>query len=534
VSLCIQSLLEKVKNHVVFSHLPHPHRDVDRLGFAEELSAGIDSHLCEDGNEDYAFRQTGLLILCHGEEAEKLLSASPVCSGIVAVGGGKDVSVLAAASEINTLILDDSVHLLRVFSMLQRAFDEHAQWKAALKERRVHGNDVGGMLKACAQYLAFPFCVVDKKLLRLAPAISTGISAEEFQKIAPALREAIQEKGNGTPGNVRHADDSASTACELEFRVGGKAFRAHLLHAANIFWGGFIFEEELRLDSGCTMETVMYASDEIMAFLLKEEHLSKSRDGTFKNFFIDVINGVWKSNNVIQNSIKSVNLSNKSAYYYGHIISKNLYIGENKYIDIVNSIKNIIHKIEYVIHSDTLHILVGVDKDSNINIDSLRSILTPIAKKFSVLIGLINRFNEFLYIYLCRSHPALALQIGQYINPEYYVHPYSFYVIYEILIFCSSHMDLKKFIHPTIHKLWLHDKKTGSEYVPTLLAYFNSDRKIVKAANHLGIHKNTFLYRMDKIKQISRMDFTQQYRTIHFIVSCSICKLLNRNQNNTQ
>ena len=75
-------------------------------------------------------------------------------------------------------------------------------------------------------------------------------------------------------------------------------------------------------------------------------------------------------------------------------------------------------------------------------------------------------------------------------------------------------------IHPDILCLQQHDATHHTAYIATLDAYFQAGRNALKAAQNLHIHKSTFFYRLDKIKEAT--DFTLDNEAILFAYELSL------------
>jgi len=66
-----------------------------------------------------------------------------------------------------------------------------------------------------------------------------------------------------------------------------------------------------------------------------------------------------------------------------------------------------------------------------------------------------------------------------------------------------SHPSLRL---PAIAALRMHDADHGSELVATLGAYLDAFGNVATAAGRLGVHVNTFRYRLRRVVELSRLD----------------------------
>ena len=76
----------------------------------------------------------------------------------------------------------------------------------------------------------------------------------------------------------------------------------------------------------------------------------------------------------------------------------------------------------------------------------------------------------------------------------------------EMLDICNDHVNLINYCHPMIWALWEHDQAHDSELVETLFAYMQNGCNTARTAALLSLHKNTLLYRLGRIKEITGND----------------------------
>lgn len=67
--------------------------------------------------------------------------------------------------------------------------------------------------------------------------------------------------------------------------------------------------------------------------------------------------------------------------------------------------------------------------------------------------------------------------------------------------------DIKDYCYSVLMPLIDSDKNHGTEYVKTLEMYLESNCSMVKAAESMFIHRNTMVYRIEKIKNMLDIDF---------------------------
>lgn len=73
--------------------------------------------------------------------------------------------------------------------------------------------------------------------------------------------------------------------------------------------------------------------------------------------------------------------------------------------------------------------------------------------------------------------------------------------------------------HPIVHMLEIIDQSTHGELCKTLLEYLLNERSVNRTAQKLFVHKNTIVYRIDKIKSLELADFENADERQYIILS---------------
>ena len=93
---------------------------------------------------------------------------------------------------------------------------------------------------------------------------------------------------------------------------------------------------------------------------------------------------------------------------------------------------------------------------------------------------------------------------------------------YYFMVRLSRDRLLRSLCSPDAEKLLEHDKENGSELFDTYLAFLLNDRNLVKTAKELNIHRNTLVYRIEKIREIVSSDDEDYVQKLHLLVSMLI------------
>ena len=80
------------------------------------------------------------------------------------------------------------------------------------------------------------------------------------------------------------------------------------------------------------------------------------------------------------------------------------------------------------------------------------------------------------------------------------------FAVYQLLSEHVSKSALRRFRQSSIGPLLRHDEKNGTQFVETLEKYFQTNCSISDAAKEMYIHRNTYIYRLEKIKTLLGVD----------------------------
>lgn len=101
-----------------------------------------------------------------------------------------------------------------------------------------------------------------------------------------------------------------------------------------------------------------------------------------------------------------------------------------------------------------------------------------------------------------------AMALGERLDVDHVV-MFSSLGVYRLLIMLEDIPDVRLFMQQTVGPLVAYDKQHRSSLMETLDAYFNYHGNISKTAESLFIHRNTLLYRLDRIQELTEHDLSQ-------------------------
>lgn len=153
-------------------------------------------------------------------------------------------------------------------------------------------------------------------------------------------------------------------------------------------------------------------------------------------------------------------------------------------------------------------------------------------------VGVSDWFDNFLDLPLYYCQAKSALEFKDILQME---QPTFFYDCIKLLDLerkiCKMIPDIESFLHPVIHILEEYDSRNDSNLLDTLYYYLSYNGSIYKTAIKMHYHKNTILYRIKKIKELTGIDLKDSQTSFHLMLSYRLHQaymLSNQKIHNTQ
>ena len=113
-------------------------------------------------------------------------------------------------------------------------------------------------------------------------------------------------------------------------------------------------------------------------------------------------------------------------------------------------------------------------------------------------------------------------------NPEKSVVHYSNLGFFQIFGEIEDKTELWKYIPETLKKLYQYDEEHKGELIPTLQVFLNSNQSLKKTSQELCVHYRTASYRIEKIKEITGINFENPNEILAVNNGLVIFKIINR------
>lgn len=155
----------------------------------------------------------------------------------------------------------------------------------------------------------------------------------------------------------------------------------------------------------------------------------------------------------------------------------------------------------------------------------LRKYLSELLAKFNAHCGISNSFHTLTDTTKYRTQAEFALDFGITFHKNQPLHDYKDYYLPSILAPRVMEMSSCSYLSPAITYLQEYDKKHSSNFLETLKCYITNLCSTQETINQLHIHRNSLLYRIHKIEELTKISFDDYYTRLHLMISFYMLEL---------
>lgn len=147
-------------------------------------------------------------------------------------------------------------------------------------------------------------------------------------------------------------------------------------------------------------------------------------------------------------------------------------------------------------------------------------------EKLAVQVGIGNVAQHALDLSQTYQEAQDSLELGQLYNHGNFVISFSELGVYRLLYQFKDVSVLKNFIPQTLKRLLNYDHSVKNDLIETLKVFLQTNQNASKTAQALFVHYKTVTYRIDRIKEITGINFDDPEETLAIQVGFKILDVL--------
>ncbi|MEH7125198.1 PucR family transcriptional regulator ligand-binding domain-containing protein [Bacillus sp. JJ1532] len=159
---------------------------------------------------------------------------------------------------------------------------------------------------------------------------------------------------------------------------------------------------------------------------------------------------------------------------------------------------------------------------------SIQEFIKKQVKDISLQVGIGNVAKGVIDIPESYKEARDALELGERIDGKESITAFSELGIFRLLCHFKDPLELSQFIPQSLKVLLNYHQENQADLLKTLQVFLECQQNAAKAAKVLYIHYKTVVYRLDRIKEITGMDFKDAEEMLSVQVGLKIVDLLQR------
>jgi len=160
--------------------------------------------------------------------------------------------------------------------------------------------------------------------------------------------------------------------------------------------------------------------------------------------------------------------------------------------------------------------------------EEILQLLSQYQAETTFLIGIGKEYKQIRYVHKSFAEAHEALRLMHRFEESSAVAHFADHSIYHFLDSNINEVQLKDFFLESLGAVFEHDLLHGTSYLITLENYFIYHMNISETAKEMFIHRNTLIYRIEKIKEILKTDLKNYEELLQIQLALRIYRLLGK------
>ena len=228
----------------------------------------------------------------------------------------------------------------------------------------------------------------------------------------------------------------------------------------------------------------------------------KPKTYLYEPFLIDLINGTLSDKDELIDRLKYIHLPFSTRYRLYTIVC-------DQYAkSVISSLKGVLKSVFQVSRSveyqQRLYVLNRDESQSEEDQEARMERLGDILSDFSCKCGISSYVENLLDVHMASEQCNAALRIGALIDSSRRTWFFTDIYFYDMMLVYSERMcgNFKSVFLRNLNALIQNDIKSKNDNLKLLRIYLNHDRNITCTAHEMCLHRNSVIYRINRIEQI--------------------------------
>jgi hypothetical protein len=461
------------------------------------------------------------VVIVDAHALEKLLSRHDSAGSLYICVGGKPPKPRTDGASV--IVVEKNVSLIGIANTVNEIYHEFEEWDNAMKAVLYESGSFQDLVNCCDSVIIEPIAITDK----------------EFQVVAYSKMSDELGYNDNVDEDKRLKLDAFNTFIELVDYV-------RLCKRRNTF----IF---LSLDGNALCKNIFFSNDYVGSIGIKlgtgEEYIQVFNAAILEIFhsYAERLYAKYASFDdrefskislvsILQDSINKKEISEKLSeeLYKENRWNKDdelqlIQFKANPRLDKALYVNYLSSKINRkwpgnicFTYMDHLLLLMNLSKSSDPEKTGFFQALSVFLRENTLIAGVSRAFKGLSCLHSAYEQTETAAFFGEKSDPAFHCYMFDNYVLDFMLQNSKGFYNKEDICSSKLTALIRHDTEKGTDYHKTLRTYFECKYNAAEAAKRLFINRSTFHYRLDRIRELSKIDFESDDELLYLAMSLKI------------
>ncbi len=447
---------------------------------------------------------------------------------VIVIGENDILRGLIDKSSSNIIILNSCFDIEIIINKIQGIFEFYNKWENELKDSVLNGGGFQALIDCSFKIFKNPMLLFDFAFTVIAWSKERSDSfdpiwsktVEQGYGLAEIMNDAVNRK------NHEYLDTITSPIFNFNDSLSRRSIVCNIRVNNKTVIRILIAEMSTKLN-----ETHLYMAKllkkYIICILQRDAQLEKSYGVQSDHFFMDQLEGKQYDIKSIKHYLQYLNWKLYDKYLLLIAKANQTSITNDTLEYYSNLIKNKLLGTYNLIYEKDIIIIINLSKHYFLQ-KNIINFFEEFLKLNNFRGGVSSIFESFLEIHTHYIQASIAVTLGTSIESKQYMYFYKDYAMYHMIHNCSKNVNLYSLCHPAVVKLLQYDNEYDVNYFNTLYVYLIKNKSLVNSAKVLNIHRNTFVYRINKILNLTNLDVEDENEILNVLMSYKIVEYINK------
>lgn len=455
-----------------------------------------------------------------GEE----LPEKPLLKGPCAVVSIGTASEQYKRADCDYIELSEDVNISEVVNVIQAAYDKYNKWEERLKETVESEYDIKKLLTLTLPLLENPIYLHDKDFHFIAyaevPGMPGGMDIYGIEKSGGRFSMKSINELRKTPNFEKTFETRTPT---FHIDTGECSYIYDNLWISNEYWGRLFVDERNRGFQKSDCAIIGKLRVEIERMIQKYNGKLKQGFNSLSQEVVHMLNGKPIDFNIIERELEEAQWDRNGPFYCFVLKIEEIDLKLNTTVNICENIADKLkNSLVFPYKKDIVGIIYSGDK-----YDIFRDIENCL-QHFNLHMGLSLKCTDFYDMLTYYKQAYISVDYGVRENSCKWIHYFGEHTFSYMLDCCLKEFEPETFYPESLTKLVEHDNEKSTSYVETLRSYLENDSSPTRAMKELFVQRSTFLYRLDRIQEITGEDIKDPKTKLQFLMAFKLQDRFNK------